>query len=143
MTAPLCDAEKVKKTSILIVEDNLINRMVINGLLKGIEAEIMFAENGELAVEQFRSSRFDLVLMDISMPVMDGITASKEIRQLEEDTGAEPTPIVAVTAHNDDEHRSLCKEAKMNGFVPKPVRAPELYKEVSNWLSINLQPILG
>lgn len=122
-------------SSILVVEDNLVNRMVIQGLLEKYVGKIAFAENGVAAIEQFKSENYRLILMDINMPIMDGITATREIRKLEREAGMGRTPIVAVTAHDDDEHRNSCTDAEMDGFVPKPVKAKEFFNSVSCWLA--------
>lgn len=123
-----------RKASILIAEDNIVNRMVIKGLLDPVDAEISFAENGEAAVRQFQRGAYDLILMDINMPVMDGVTATIEIRKLEKEAGKTRTPIVAVTAHDDEDHRTSCANAEMDGFVPKPVKPTEFLASVSPWL---------
>lgn len=120
----------VEKPVILIVDDNQVNQLVIKSLLEASASKIVVAENGALAVEVFKTGAFNYVLMDINMPVMDGVTAAREIRNYERSKGAPETPIIAVTAHDDDDHRSSCESAGMNGFVPKPVKATQLLEQI-------------
>lgn len=119
----------------LIVEDNLINRMVLQSLLEPVTKNLAFAENGAEALEAVEAGTgtgFQLILMDINMPVMDGVTATKEIRKYETHHGLPPTPIIAVTAHDDDEHRVACQSAGMDGFVAKPINADVLFNSINN-----------
>lgn len=118
------------KPTILIVDDNNINQLVIKSLLEAKAAKIVIADNGALAVEVFKTGKFNCVLMDINMPVMDGVTAAREIRNYERTLGSRETPIIAVTAHDDEEHRASCSDAGMNGFVSKPVKAQLLYEQM-------------
>jgi two-component system sensor histidine kinase/response regulator len=94
---------------------------------------VIIADNGKKAVEALLSSHFDLVLMDIQMPVMDGITATAEIRKMEQGTG-EHIPIIATTANvmKGDCEKYLAKG--MDDFIPKPIRAEELYNTLEKWV---------
>lgn len=119
-------ASKVLDTlRILVAEDNAMNRTVIKMILEPLGADVTFAVDGGAAVESWRALRPDIVLMDLQMPVLDGIAATREIRRLEAAEGIGRTPIVAVTANAQmsDVERSLV--AGMCGHVAKPI-SPEL-----------------
>jgi len=107
---------------ILLVEDSQHNRFLVQSYLKKTSYQIDIAENGEIAVEKFTSEGYDLLLMDVQMPVMDGYTATKLIRQWEREQGVKPTPIIALTANalNEDVQKSL--DAGCTDHVPKPIK---------------------
>ncbi|MCH2178640.1 MAG: response regulator [Mariniblastus sp.] len=110
---------------ILLAEDNLVNQKLTVGLLEKHGHSIVVAENGRLAVDAFNIESFDLVLMDVQMPEMDGITAARLIREVEAAVGKR-TPIIAMTAHALPADRQRCLEAGMDEYVAKPIRAVEL-----------------
>ncbi len=112
---------------ILLVEDNLINQKLARALLEQWGHEVTLAENGQIALELFRPAAFDLVLMDMQMPIMDGIEATRRIRAKEQ--GTTRTPIVAMTANAMASDRALCFEAGMDEHLPKPLR-PKLLEEM-------------
>lgn len=118
--------------TILIVEDNVVNRLVLTNMLGGVDCRIVCVENGKLALDQFRRAGPTLILMDINMPVMDGIEATRLIREFESG-GADHchTPIYAVTAHDDEDTKQSCREVGMDGFIPKPVKADQLLRTVN------------
>jgi two-component system, sensor histidine kinase len=107
---------------ILLVEDNLINQKVAGNSLKNLGFEVDLAENGQVAVEKFRKNTYDLILMDIQMPVMDGITAAKAIRKIEKEEMplAKPIHIIAITANSMKDDRMKCLEAGMDDYLSKP-----------------------
>lgn len=107
---------------LLLVDDNRDNLTLIRLYLENDHYCIDEAENGVEAVERFAAAPYDLVLMDLEMPVVDGYEATRRIRELERERGAPPTPILALTAHALDEHRLRCEQAGFTDFLAKPVR---------------------
>lgn len=133
--APAVDAaaaEPAGPPRVLLAEDHPVNRKVVEMILASIGAEITSAVNGEEAVEAFRAARFDVVLMDMQMPVMDGLAATRAIRHLESVTGAAPTPILSLTANAMPEHVQASLEAGANAHLTKPVSAVGLIAAVRN-----------
>jgi len=116
---------------ILLVEDNPLNQFVASDLLAMTGASLTVASNGLDAVEAVMSSEWDLVLMDVQMPVMDGIAATQSIRA---QFDADRLPIIAMTAHAIAEERDRCLAAGMNDFVSKPVDFPLLLQVLRRWL---------
>lgn len=110
---------------ILLAEDQPINRKIVIGLLKRYNWQIISAENGEEAVEKFRTEPFDLILMDVQMPKMDGFDATKCIREDEILTGKH-IPIVAMTAHAMKGDKEKCLDAGMDYYITKPIDSQEL-----------------
>jgi two-component system sensor histidine kinase/response regulator len=124
---------------LLLVEDNEINREVALELLHGVGLAVESAENGQLALDKARNGQFDLVLMDIQMPVMGGLDATRAIRAL---PGWANTPILAMTANAFDQDRRECLSAGMNDYVAKPVDPQALYGSLLKWLpSTRASPI--
>jgi hypothetical protein len=129
---------------ILIVEDNLTNRMVLSSMIRSIDSEIIIdeVENGQLAVDAYIENRnYDLVLMDIQLPVMDGIVASRKIREFESQQGLKKVPIVAVTAYAYAEDRSKYLSLGMD-FLAKPIEFEMLQKTLKSWLPIKSERII-
>jgi signal transduction histidine kinase/ActR/RegA family two-component response regulator len=120
----------VKPLRILLAEDNLVNQTVAARLLKKHGHVVTIAGNGRLALDEFGRSAFDLVLMDIQMPVMDGLDAAREIRLLERSRKTR-VPIIAMTAQTMAGDRESCFSAGMDAFVSKPIRLPELWAAIS------------
>ncbi len=129
---------KEPATKILIVEDNRVNVKVLLLLLAQFKFDCDTAENGREAVEAVKTSHYNLILMDVHMPKMDGLEATQIIRQLEKVTGGH-TPIIAVTALSTDADKQKCLEAGMDDHVAKPISREILYKKLNHWLSKNVQ----
>ncbi|MBM5569975.1 MULTISPECIES: response regulator [Deefgea] len=115
---------------ILLAEDNPTNRLVALRLLEKMGHQVICAENGEIAVTLYQQHQFDLVLMDMQMPVMDGLLATKTIRQLEAQSGAPRLPIIALTANALDRDREACMAAGMDCFLTKPIRSELLAETI-------------
>ena len=121
---------EVRKMRILAAEDNKTNQLVFTKLLKELEIELRFANNGIEAVEAFLDFQPDIIFMDISMPEMDGKEATHRIRALEHDQGIEPTRIVALTAHalTGDDREILAHG--LDQHLTKPLKKPEILHEI-------------
>ncbi len=121
-TAKTC----TRHLNILLAEDNPNNVFLMRSLLKHTPCQIDLADNGAIAVDKFRQGRYDLILMDVEMPVMDGYSATREIRLIEQQEGRQPTPIIALTAHalQDDEQKSF--NAGCNRHLTKPIKKQTL-----------------
>jgi CheY-like chemotaxis protein len=111
---------------VLLAEDSLFNQKLAVALLEGQQHVVTVVTNGQDAVRAVTSQVFDLVLMDVQMPVMDGLEATTRIRAHEREAGGH-VPIVAMTAHALKGDRDRCLEAGMDDYVPKPIRARELF----------------
>ncbi|MFA9389861.1 MAG: response regulator [Prolixibacteraceae bacterium] len=117
---------------ILIAEDNTINQKLIKLILSQQNHMVTVVENGALAVEMVIKQKFDFIFMDIQMPVMDGLEATREIRKLP-GMGIKNLPIVALTAHTTPEDRRLCLEAGMNDMINKPVIKQILFDSIQKY----------
>ena len=128
MAAPL------QPLDVLLAEDNPVTARVIEAMLKKLGANCTRVENGQLAVDACQRHPFDLVLMDCDMPVMDGYTATRTIREWETACGNAPVTIYALTAHILDEYREQSRRAGMNGHLGKPVALPQLANVLASCL---------
>jgi CheY-like chemotaxis protein len=117
---------------VLAAEDNAVNQLVLKTLLHQLGVEPMVVEDGAAAVEAWRASVWDVILMDIQMPVMDGLAATAAIRRLEADTGRQRTPIVALTANAMAHQVEAYVAAGMDSHVAKPIDAVQLFQALSD-----------
>jgi len=124
---------KLSALRILLVEDNAKSRLVIQAFLKQTPYTIDTAGHGEIAVEKFKANHYDLVIMDIEMPVMDGYAATAEIRQWEAENRVEATPIIALTAHALIEHAHRSIAAGCNSHLAKPIKKEELLAAIRKY----------
>ena len=113
----------------LLAEDTLVNQKVATNLLQDHGHTVVVANNGEEALGALDAGTFDLVLMDVQMPVMDGFSATAAIREKEQATGHH-IPIIAMTANAMKGDRERCLEVGMDDYIPKPIRAKQLYETV-------------
>ncbi len=133
-SAPATDT-LTRPVHILLAEDDLINREVATEYLRRRNWQITAVTDGAAAVEAFRAQTFDLVLMDVQMPKMDGLEATHNIRKLEQLSGGH-TPIIALTAHSLQGYRDQCRIAGMDAFLTKPLNPESLYGTIENSLRI-------
>jgi CheY-like chemotaxis protein len=126
----------------LLVEDVAVNRELILTLLRSFDVEIQTAENGSEAVEAMAAGTYDLVLMDVQMPVMDGLTATRAIRALP-DAGARATPIIAMTANVLPDQVEKCLAAGMDDHLGKPINPGALLAVLARWSDGRESPALA
>lgn len=131
---PARETRVERSSRILVAEDNPANRMFLEILLDKMELETEVVENGEEAVQRLSESSFDLVLMDIQMPVMDGLTALQAIRKMPDPKKAS-TPIIAVTANAMASDRERYAQEGFDGYVSKPIDPAALGKEINRFVS--------
>ena len=135
--------ESIKGANVLLVEDNEINQQVAREILESAGLKVDLAADGQEGVNAVKENNYDAVLMDVQMPVMDGHTATRKIREWEGgmwNEGKDPIPIIAMTAHAmaGDEDKSL--EAGMNGHVTKPIDPDQLFSTLQNWIKPREKP---
>jgi signal transduction histidine kinase len=119
---------------ILVVEDNDVNQQLISFMLEMLEIEVIIAEDGQAGIDKFAEDKFDLVLMDINMPVMNGLEATQNIIELEKEKNLEHTPIVALTANAIKGDRERFISYGMDDYLSKPIDKSELDKILSKYL---------
>lgn len=113
--------EKSGGKKILVAEDNEANQFLIKAITKSYNWDITLVDDGEQAVEEFKKQSFDLILMDVQMPIMNGYEATKIIRELEKETETH-TPIIALTAYAMKSDKDQCIEAGMDNYLSKPFK---------------------
>ena len=123
---PVASQEIVQSLRVLAAEDNLVNQLVLRTLMEQFGITLTVVENGKLAVEAWESQTWDIILMDMQMPIMGGVEASRLIREKERNTGRAKTPIIAVTANAMTHQMSEYESAGINGIVSKPIKADAL-----------------
>ncbi|MBT8049313.1 MAG: response regulator [Xanthomonadales bacterium] len=118
--------ETASEIRVLLAEDNEDNRKITQRLLEKMGLSVDYAENGETALELVKRTDYDAILMDLDMPVCDGVTATKLIREWERDRPGGPMPIIALTAHALKEYRQRAERAGVSDYITKPVRGQDL-----------------
>ena len=124
-----------QRLAILVAEDNPTNQLVIRSLLSGAEVNLEIVEDGRLALEAWRERTFDLILMDINMPVMDGVSAARAIRAEERTSARVRTPIIALTANAMDHQRDDYLAAGLDAHVSKPIQVAALFATIAHTLT--------
>jgi CheY-like chemotaxis protein len=117
---------------VLLVEDNDINAKLADALLSRKGYDVTWAMSGQESIEKVEEEEFDLVLMDIQMPGMDGIEATAEIRKFR---SSRELPVLAMTAYTDDDLKERMENAGMNGIIKKPIKADILYEVLEKTVS--------
>ena len=128
------------QTRILLADDNPTNRRVVQLILDDQNIHVTEAEDGQQALDAFASQHFDLVLMDMQMPVMDGLAATRAIRELEQQRGSVPTPIIMLTANAMPEHVQSSLDAGADAHLAKPFNVSQFLELTYNLTSQNQQP---
>lgn len=131
--------------NIMLVDDNEINSKLSEILLENMGLNVEIAENGQIAVDKYKKEKYDLIFMDIYMPVKDGLTATKEIVEYEEENNIEHTPIVALTANLTESDIEECTNMGMDDFVEKPIVKSKLESVLNRYLNneyINIDDII-
>jgi osomolarity two-component system sensor histidine kinase NIK1 len=118
---------------VLVVDDTVDNQNLAKRILENAGYKVDVAENGERAIEAVINNRYALILMDVQMPVMDGFTATREIRTLEKQRNLRRTPIVALTAHAIVGYREKCLEHDMDDYITKPLKKKILLETIDRW----------
>jgi CheY-like chemotaxis protein len=126
---PPSAAPQLEGVRILLVEDNPINQNVARGILEQANAVVAVADNGQLALELLRTNDYDLVLMDVQMPVMDGFTATQKIRG---ELGL-TLPVIAMTAGVMESEREQCTRAGMDDFIAKPIDVEQMFATLARY----------
>jgi CheY-like chemotaxis protein len=121
----------IRGARILLVEDNELNQEVASELLRDVGLSVELAENGQIALDKIRSSHYDIVLMDMQMPVMDGVMATQEIRK---EPRFKDLPVVAMTANSMQSDRDRCMAVGMNDHIAKPIEPEDLWKTLLKWI---------
>jgi CheY-like chemotaxis protein len=128
--APVSDL-KPMNLRVLAAEDNAVNQLVLKTLLHQLGLEPTVVEDGAAAVDAWRTHEWDVILMDVQMPVMDGLSATTLIRNLEQETGRRRTPIIALTANAMAHQVKQYMAVGMDGHVSKPIAAADLFEALT------------
>lgn len=125
------DEARIRGAKVLLVEDNMVSRRIAQRMLQKVGCEVTLAGHGVEALERADEARFDIILMDCQMPVMDGITATRELRKREREYH---TPVIALTADAHEDSRKRCLEAGMDDYLRKPVGKDSLCRAIDRYL---------
>jgi signal transduction histidine kinase/CheY-like chemotaxis protein len=130
----LTPLEDTPESDVLVVEDNMVNQVIVCEMIDALGLRTRLAEDGGTAVEACRERAPALVLMDLQMPGVDGLEATRQLRQLQQRGTMPHFPIIALTAHATPQDRDSCMAAGMVGYLTKPVAMADLRNELSRWL---------
>lgn len=126
-----------KTLNILLVEDNEVNQKIARLILEKLNHQVTLAQNGLIALQTLKETQFDLILMDMQMPEMDGITATKAWRDYESQHSLTQTPIIAMTANAMEKDKQACLEAGMNNFIAKPLNLKNFQQLIQTFAKVN------
>jgi CheY-like chemotaxis protein len=129
---PKPEKSKKEKLKILVAEDNFVNQRLVKELLRRQGYSVDIVENGLKLFEVMEKSKYDVILMDVQMPVMDGLEATSIIREIEKETGGH-IPIIGITAYSMKADRDRCLEAGMDDYLAKPFSKEEFYKKIERF----------
>jgi CheY-like chemotaxis protein len=136
VAAPLvADADAPSHATVLLVEDNPVNQKLAMAVLGKKGYRVTLAQNGQEAVDALADGVFDIVLMDMQMPVMGGVEATQIIRAREVQAQRRRAPIIAMTANAMEGDRERCLEAGMDDYIAKPIKMASLYDKLAHWLA--------
>ena len=124
----------MNKGSILVVEDNQVNRMIVEKILDQLDYSVTAVDSGQACLDTVSLSQYQLIFMDCQMPGMDGFKTTKNLREHELNKGLKSTPIVALTANTSANIRQKCLAAGMSDYMPKPVSLEKLKKVIEHWI---------
>jgi CheY-like chemotaxis protein len=127
--------------SILLVEDNQVNQVVAQTLLERFGYRVTVAENGQVALDMWSAQPFDAVLMDMQMPVMDGLQATRQMRRIEVQSQRPRTPIIAMTANAMQGDRETCLRAGMDDYISKPIHREQLFSILAHRVCVSGQAL--
>ena len=125
---------------ILLVEDNKTNQLILSALLAPAGIELTIVENGRAAVDAYAREQFDLILMDIQMPEMNGLEATRQIRASEREVGRRGVPVLALSANVMAHQVAEYKAAGMDGVVAKPIEATKLFASIDEAIAGGSEP---
>jgi CheY-like chemotaxis protein len=128
------------RTTVLLAEDNEVNQLYATALLDDLDCEVTIANNGEEALAHWQARHFDVIVMDWHMPVLDGLQATKRIRDEERRRGLRPTPIIGATASALEDEKRCCLEAGMDAVLCKPFAPDDLVTLLAHWCHRNPAP---
>ena len=136
------EPETFKDMNILVADDNIINQKLISKILKNLEANVSLASNGKEAFNLYQENLYDIILMDIEMPIMSGIEATKQIIAHEKEFKKRHTPIIALTANNTEKDKKQYFDNGMDGYLQKPLQIVSLKNILQKYFKIKKKPIL-
>ncbi len=124
------DIEEMQPLNILLVEDSEDIQLLIKTYIRKAPYQIEIAQNGKEGLEKYKSGKYDLIMMDVQMPIMDGLSATRKIREWEKKKEIKATPVIALTAHAIKEYQQECLDAGCNSFVVKPIKKKEFLRAI-------------